>query len=130
MSEDRQLFSEWISKHARGVLNDEATIALADVVQTVADIGKAGKLVIEITVKPAGSSKRSVSIGGKVVEKMPTPDPELSVFFIGEGGSLHRDDPFQQQIPGTAVPVDDEPVRRVDEPADEPVKVENEGEDG
>lgn len=128
MSEDRQSFSEWIAKHARGVLNDEATIALADVVQTVADVGKAGKLVLEITVKPAGSSKRSVSIGGKVVEKMPTPDPELSVFFIGEGGSLHRDDPFQAQIPGTAVPVDDEPVRRVSEPVGEPVKVENEGE--
>lgn len=125
----RELFSTWIEKHARGALNDEATLALADVVQTVADIGKAGKLVIEITVKPAGSSKRSVAIGGKVVEKMPTPEPELSVFFIGEGGSLHRDDPFQRLLPGVAVAVDDEPVRVVESTDDEPVKVDDEGDE-
>lgn len=97
-----QSFHEWLSRHARGTLDSEATIGLAEVVQSVTDIGKAGKLVIEVVVEPAGSGGRTVAIGGKVLKKLPLPSPELGVFYVGDGGSLHRDDPYQQRIPGVA----------------------------
>lgn len=97
---ERKPFAEWIQRHARGTLNDEATQALAEVVQTVTDVGKVGKVIVEITVQPTGAGGRTVAVGGKVSTKMPAPAPELGVFYVGDAGSLHRDDPYQLKIAG------------------------------
>jgi hypothetical protein len=94
----RQLFNEWVAGHARGTLNDEITAALGEVVAAVTHLEKPGKVVVEITVEPAGSGGRTVAVAGKVTAKPPVPAPEMSIFFAGEQGSLHRNDPFQQRI--------------------------------
>lgn len=124
--ETRKLFNEWLAQHARGSLNAEATLAMADVVQAVSDAEKPGKLIVEITIAPTGAGGRAVAIGGKVTMKFPPKPPELSVFYVGESGGLYRDDPFQQRIPGVPVaapageikalpPDETEPVRLADE---------------
>lgn len=96
----RLSFAEELANLARGTLNDEATMALADLVEAVTDLGKKGTLTIEVTVEPAGSGGRTVTIAGKVAVKAPKPDPELSIRFVGPAGTLHRDDPFVRPLPG------------------------------
>lgn len=94
----RQLFNVWVADHARGTLNDEITLAMAEVVEAVTHLDKAGKVVIEIQVEPTGSNGRLVMVSGKVTAKPPAPAPETSVFYAGESGSLHRSDPYQQRF--------------------------------
>lgn len=53
-------FSEWLTDHAQGVADDEATAALAEVVEAVAHHGKAGTVTIKRELEPAGSSSRTV----------------------------------------------------------------------
>lgn len=92
------MFNEWIAGHARGTLNDEITAALGDVVDAVTHLEKPGKVTIEIAVAPAGSGGRTVAVAGKVTAKPPQPAPQMSIFYAGENGSLHRNDPFQQRL--------------------------------
>ena len=130
MVDERQAFHAWLERHARGTLNDEATAGLAEVVQAVTDLGKKGSLTIEVVVEPAGPGGRTVALGGSVVKKLPRPAPELGVFYVGERGSLHRDDPFQHRLPGVPVPVaGEEEVRTVDAETGEIRTVEGEGDD-
>lgn len=99
-AEERTVFSAWLEGHARGTLNADATAALGEVVKAVGDLGKAGKVTIELTIEPAGSGGRTVTIGGRVSGKPPRPAPEVGIFYIGDGGSLHRDDPYAVRMPG------------------------------
>jgi len=111
---DRLLFAEWLADHARGTLNDEATAAFAEVVDAVAHLEKKGTLTVELVVEPAGSNGRTVVVYGRVKVKAPEAAPEASIFYVGDAGSLHRDDPFAQRLPGVALPEDDAPPRKLD----------------
>lgn len=94
----RQLFHDWLAGHARGTLNDEITAALGEVVDAVTHLEKPGKIIVELTVAPAGAGGRTVMVAGTVKTKPPEPAPEASIFFAGENGTLHRDDPYQQRF--------------------------------
>lgn len=106
-------FNDWVKDHARGTLNDELTMALSEVVEAVTQLDKPGSVVLKLAVDTAGSGGRTVVIAGDVVSKPPKPAPEQSIFFVGERGSLHRDDPYTRRLPGTAVPTDDAAARRL-----------------
>lgn len=95
---ERQMFHDWVAGHARGTLNDKITAALGEVVEAVTHLEKPGKVTVEIVVEPAGSGGRTVSVAGHVVAKPPKPAPEISIFYAGDKGSLHREDPYQQRI--------------------------------
>lgn len=92
-------FSEWITDHAQGTVDLEMTAALAELTQAVAHHGKKGAVTLKITVEPGGSGGRTVVTSCVVDAKPPIPDPEQSIFYVGDGGSLHRDDPYQQRLP-------------------------------
>lgn len=98
--DDRQDFATWLERHARGTLNDELSMALAEVVEHVAHLEKKGTLTLTLTVEPAGSGGRTVSISGKTASKPPAPNPEVGIFYVGESGSLHRDDPYSKPLAG------------------------------
>ena len=92
-------FHQWLKGHARGTLDDDLTAALAEVTQAVTSLDRKGKVVVELTVEPAGSGGRTVAVAGKVTAKPPEPDPEVSIFYADGDGGLHRDDPYQTRIP-------------------------------
>ena len=92
-------FSEFITDHAQGAVDDEMTLAFAELVQAVAAHGKKGTLSLKITVEPAGSGGRTIETSCVVEAKAPMPDPEKSIFFVGDRGSVHRDDPFHKRLP-------------------------------
>lgn len=96
----RLSFAEELANLARGTLNDEATMALAELVEAVTHLGKKGALTLTIAVEPAGSGGRTVTIAGTVKVKAPEPDPELSIRYVGEAGTLHLDDPYARRLVG------------------------------
>lgn len=113
----RIMFGQWLTDHAGGALDTEATFALAELVQAVTELGKPGRVTLEVVVTNAGSGKRTVVTAGKVKVKLPEPAAEASIFFVGDGGSLHRDDPYQERLPGTAASVPnpaEQPAIRID----------------
>lgn len=119
---DRPTFHEWLKGHARGTLDLEATAAMADLVEQVAHLEKPGKLILELKVDVAGSGGRTVYIAGKVTSKPPEPAAEASIFYVGAGGSLHREDPYQGRL---AV---DGPARSIDSETGEIRRLDNQGE--
>lgn len=128
----RLMFGDWLGAHARGSVNDEATAELADVVEAVTQLGKPGKVTVEVTVEPSGRGGQSVILAAKVKVKKPEPAPEAGLFFVGAHGALHRNDPYQPQmidqqtakvIPAAA----DEPAFTVDPDTGEVHRVEGDG---
>lgn len=91
--EKRPTFADFIVDHAHGSANDEITAAMADVVQAVQHLDRKGKVVIELLVEPAGSGTRTVATAVKCMPKPPEPDPEASIFYPDESGTLFRTDP-------------------------------------
>lgn len=108
-------FHEWIRDQQSGLTDDEITSALATVVEAVQHLGKKGKVAIELQVEPAGSGGRNVEVAVKVTAKPPEPEPTPSIYFIGESGSLHRDDPYQARMfdDARSVDVDTGAVREI-----------------
>jgi hypothetical protein len=82
-----------------GAMLDEASEEMAEVVKRVAETGKAGALLIKLTVKPAGRGMvRTVVIEDDVSSKVPEPDKEVTVFFPTADGNLSRQDPAQMNL--------------------------------
>ena len=70
-------------------------------VAAVKEAGKAGKLVLEIKIKPEGKGEVSlVEVTASVTAKLPEKDKRPSLFFIDEkaGHLLSRDDPKQTEL--------------------------------
>lgn len=117
----RLAFDEWVRDHARGTLNGELTMALADVVQQVTELDKSGTLTVKLSVTPMGPGgrvgARTVLITSDITARPPKAAGESSIFYVGEEGGLFRDDPYNVRLPGAAVPADTEPARAL--PADD-----------
>jgi hypothetical protein len=94
----RQMFDEWLRDHSDGSANVAATLELADVVKAVSSLRKKGHVTIEVRVAPIGGSGRQIATAIHVTSKMPQPDPEASIEYVGDGGSLHREDPHQGKL--------------------------------
>lgn len=92
-------FSDWITDHARGTVNDDLTAALAQVAEAVSHQGAAGEVTLKVRVEPAGPGGRTVATRCTVTAKPPTPAPEVSIFYVGPSGELIRDDPYNRPLP-------------------------------
>lgn len=99
-------FSTWLAQHARGTLDDELTAALADTVEAVNDLDADGTVTLKLKLKPAGSGRRTLTIEGEVEVKPPKPKPEMALFYVGDSGALHLEDPFQTRLDTNARRVD------------------------
>lgn len=101
-------FSNWISDQASGTTDDEMSAALATVTEAVGRLGRKGKVTLDLVIEPAGSSGRNVAVAAKVTAKPPEAEPTPSIYFVGDHGSLHRDDPYQRRMFDDARQVDPE----------------------
>ena len=108
-------FTSWLEDHAQGHVADELTAKLAELVENVGHVQKAGDLVIKVHIEPAGGNQptRQVKTSVTVTSKLPQFDPAESLFYVGDGGGLHRDDPYQSRL-GRDVPVDRPAGRDID----------------
>ena len=73
-------------------------MAIAEVTEAVNRLRKSGSVTLKLSINPAGEGGRTVLVGAKVTADVPTPKPDPSIFYVGDHGSLHREDPYQQRI--------------------------------
>ena len=90
-------FPDMLAELAYGQTLDVLTEEMAEVVNAVRTTGKAGRLTLELTVKPNGA--HGVAITDKITAKRPRDDRGESLFFIDRDGGLHRNDPRQTELP-------------------------------
>lgn len=88
-------FADILREMRYGTLHDELGEQLADIVDAVVATGKAGKLVVTITVKP-GPARGTVLLIDDEKTTIPR-DVEASIFFA-RGGRLSRRDPDQPEL--------------------------------
>ena len=85
-------------RHVRGgLLINEATEQLADVVKAVEITGKSGRLVIELQVKKLSRSG-ALEIIDKVTAKVPTEAPLTTMMYPTPEGNLITEDPRQAKL--------------------------------
>jgi hypothetical protein len=103
-------------RHLRGgVLVDEASDALAELVNAVMESGKPGKLTIELSLSKAGRGSGALVIRDKITVKRPAEDVFETILYATPEGSLVTTDPKQAQLE----------LRQVEEAPARPPKVIN-----
>ena len=95
-------FDETLRKIRRGVLINELTEQMQDVVKAVEDTGKSGEITIKLTIKKF-SRMNAIDITDKVTVKLPQDQPESTMMFATPEGNLVTEDPRQQKLPLSAV---------------------------
>lgn len=96
-------FTDVIGEIRDGRLLNELTKALYDVMDAVRETRKAGGIKLAIKISPTG--RDTVSIDARFDEVIPEHTPEPTTFFVGQDGSLHRNDPNQPRLPLQVVEV-------------------------
>lgn len=83
----------------RGRFVEDLAAELGSVVTAVRATGKAGKLTVELTVKPAGKGDDvTLTVADKIVSRMPSPDIGETILYATADGALTRRDPRQGEI--------------------------------
>lgn len=117
-------FDQLLAQHTRGELLGEIDEALAELTEEVIGTGKPGVLTIQFKVEIVGKSGNAVAISATVAAKAPKPAAEAAIFFVGDHGSLHKDDPRSVRLPfeekvdpetGEIRRVEDVPLRAVED---------------
>lgn len=99
-------FLEFLSSFRRGELIDRADVALAELVEAVAETGMGGALTITLPVKVNKAGQ--LEITPKMEVKKPRPALGTGIYYVSEDGRLTRHDPAQADW------VDDLAARRRD----------------
>lgn len=112
-----RLFSDVLRDVRHGELIDDATTAMAELVKVVDETGKAGKLVIELTVKPASKGTGTMVVSDKLTLKKPELPRGETIMFGTPEGSLQLSDPRQKALELKTVPAslagDATPLKKV-----------------
>jgi hypothetical protein len=96
-------FFETFRDIRRGQLLEDCADELTKVVKSVEDTGKAAKLVIELTVKPASKGQGAVIVSDKVRAKLPELPTGETILFVTVENNLVANDPRQKEIELKAV---------------------------
>lgn len=82
----------------RGAFSEEAGDQLAELVKSVVEHGKGGKMTIELSVRPAGKKNAALIITAKSTVKAPQDSPDETLMFPTPEGNLLTEDPRQQKL--------------------------------
>lgn len=82
----------------RGAFIDELADAMQNLVSGVEEAGKAGKLVVEITVAPASKGQGAVKVADKITLKLPALPAGETIMFVTTENNLVANDPRQQTL--------------------------------
>lgn len=88
-------FTDTIRMLRGGEFADDCTAVLADVVKSVDETGKAGKVTITLDLKKTGGA---IAIVAKVTDKTPEVAPDADLLWATVEGSLSYDNPNQQKL--------------------------------
>jgi hypothetical protein len=82
----------------RGEFIDECGDELQKVIAAVEETGKAGKLVIEITVAPASKGQGAVKVADRITAKLPQLAAGETIMFVTPDNNLVANDPRQAKL--------------------------------
>lgn len=82
----------------RGQFLEDCADELQKVVAAVEDTGKAGKLVIEIAIKPASKGQGAVMVADKISAKLPQLPAGETILFVTPENNLVPNDPRQKAL--------------------------------
>jgi len=82
----------------RGQFLEDCADELHKVVASVAETGKAAKLCIEITVKPATRGQGALILSDKVMAKLPALPVGETIMFVTPDNALVANDPRQKDL--------------------------------
>lgn len=85
---------DFLREHRGGTTHAELSDALQELVDSVVDEGKAGKLTFSISIKPAGKSG-GLEVSDEIKLTPPKKTKSASIFFASPENSLVRQDPRQ-----------------------------------
>jgi len=94
----------------RGQFLEDCADEMQKVVAAVEETGKAGKLVIEIAIKPASKGQGAVMVADKISANLPQLPAGETILFVTQENNLVATDPRQKSIElkeVTAAPVTD-----------------------
>ena len=92
------LLSQVLAQLDAGAVDAVLAAELAALVEAVSHHEKPGTLTIKIAVDTVGMNGSTVTVTVDHTLKTPKSKPSGSVLFVGDAGSLHRNDPFQQTL--------------------------------
>ena len=90
-------FQDLLREHRGGLIHDEISEALADLVAAVTDEGKAGSITVTFKIKPMGKGE-GLEVSADIKSKPPAKTPGVSIFFATPENSLVREDPRQKSM--------------------------------
>lgn len=98
-SEPNNSFDKTLREIRSGLLLDECSQSLENLVAAVLDTGKKGKLTIKMTVKPASKGEAvCVMIEDELTVVLPTIDKPSTIFYADDNHVLQRSDPRQKEL--------------------------------
>lgn len=97
-------FFDTVRDFRRGEFLNECADKLQEVVAGVEVTGKAGKLVIEITIKPASKGQGAVMVADKITAKLPQLPAGETIMFVTTENNLVPNDPRQKDLDLKSVP--------------------------
>jgi hypothetical protein len=95
-----------------GLFLDSCSDLMANVVKSVEDTGKAGKLTITLDIRKVGGA---IGVTAKVSDKTPERAPDADLFYATVEGNLSLDNPNQRRLDLRVADAPQRPVRSVDE---------------
>ena len=90
-------FTEVLGDLEGGSVADDLSVELADLTSQVMAVGKAGTLTLVVHVTPNGAN--SVEVRAEIKQKAPEPPRERTILFVGDDGSMIRQNPRQFALP-------------------------------
>lgn len=93
-------FSSFLKQINKGMTEAELSQQLEVITAAVKDTGKAGVVMLKITVTPAGSGEvNQVFVDGEVITKTPKKARKQTIFFTTRQNTLVRTNPDQLDMP-------------------------------
>lgn len=112
-SHNSRPFTSVAAEIRRGVFLDELSDSLQQVVASVEETGKAGKLVVEIAVTPASKVQGAVMVADKITVKLPALPAGETIMFVNKDNNLVANDPRQGSLELKSVSTQPTEVKQV-----------------
>ncbi len=92
-------FLNVLTSHKGGSVISEASAALKQVTAAIQQTGKAGKVTLTMTLKPAGKASHGTMVFATDVKAVaPLAEQPASIFYANEDFNLVREDPNQTKL--------------------------------
>jgi hypothetical protein len=88
-------FADVLRDLDRGRVADQASVSITDLVRSVIETGKKGRVTLHVEIEPWKGNAATLQVSARVDSRLPQDAPAAGIFFPDADGNLHRNDPSQ-----------------------------------